>query len=83
MIEVYEFRHNPPKRYFAYVTSDMNFVTTWTGEILGAITQCSHTYRSNMGDKRVNIRIKAINGLNYSGIFYRSAGDYCRIRLVK
>jgi hypothetical protein len=82
-IEVYEFRHNPPARYFAYVTRDLQYITTWTGEILGKIIEAGGKYRSNMGDNRINIRVRAINGKNYSGTFYMDAGDYCRIKTTK
>ena len=82
-VEVYEFVTNPPDRYFAYVNLDKRIITTWTGDKLGDITFRSAPHTSNMGDVRVNIRVKAVNGLNYAGTFYQSAGDYCRIRKVK
>lgn len=86
-----------PVRYFAYVHQDEKtvvyelkhtykeptYVTTWTGEILGEIVDYGYRYRSNMGDERVNIRVKMINGKTYSGIYFCSAGDYCRLKMCK
>jgi hypothetical protein len=81
-MEVFEFRHNPPPKYFAYVDSNANFITTWIGEILGTIVHY-HEYKDNLGDKRAAIRVKAINDLWYYGTFFKSAGDYCRLKLMK
>jgi len=98
-MEVYEFRHDLAERYFAYVheteyvISPLNapkvtrryptHITTWTGEILGVITGRGHPYRSNMGDERINITVKMINGRVYHGTFFKSSGDYCRLKLSK
>lgn len=82
-IEVYEFATNPPDKYFLYVDLPKQVVTTWTGELLGKIMSTGKTHRSNLGDVRVPIRIKAINGKEYHGTFYKSAGDYARIEMYK
>lgn len=82
-IEVYEFVTNPPDKYILYVDLPKRIVTTWTGELLGKIISTGKTHRSNMGDTRIPIRIKAINGKEYYGTFYQSAGDYARIEMYK
>ena len=90
-LEVYEFVHNPPERYFLYIRMDTDpagqwnrtgIATTWAGEKLGDV-RAGHRYRSNMGDVRVPVRIRAINGRTYVGTFYQSSGDYARVRLAK
>lgn len=81
-LEVWEFEHDKPGKYFAYVDKEIRRITTWTGDLLGFITWSSR-WQSNFGDRRVSIRVKAINGLTYSGTFFESAGDYCRLRVVK
>lgn len=82
-IEVYEFCADIPDKYFLYVCPEKNTVTTWIGDTLGHITQWGDTFRSNMGDRRRNIRFSAINGRTYAGTFYEDSGDYARVRLVK
>jgi hypothetical protein len=89
-LEVFEFCTNPPDKYFLYIKEPVagqaaplvGQATTWTGDRLGFV-RFGRAYRGNMGDTRVPIRIQAINGRNYYGTFYKSAGDYARVRLAK
>lgn len=95
-IEVYEFVHHPPEKYFLYCSfkrekGQLNEAThygasgtaiTWTGEKLGDV-QCGRTWRGNMGDTRVSIRVYAINGKVYAGTYYKSSGNYARVKVVK
>jgi hypothetical protein len=83
--EVVDFTSNPPARYFAYVSTDHKSITTWMGERLGSITSY-HEYRvPSFGwpSVRVAIRVRAINGREYHGTYYASAGDYCRLKVCK
>ena len=83
-IEVYEFVNDPPERYFAYINEKDKTMTTWTGDILGKVLGLwSLGWRSNFGDIRVSIEVIGINGKRYHGTFYKSAGDYCRIKSYK
>jgi hypothetical protein len=82
-IEVYEFVNNPPDKYFLYVSEVRQVVTTWTGQILGDITYMGNPYRDSFGGKRQSIRFKGINGLQYYGTYYKSAGDYARVKMYK
>jgi hypothetical protein len=84
-IEVYEFCRDKPDRYFLYVKhlEGRNAVaTTWTGEHLGSAT-LGPVYRDNFGGKRQSITIRAINGETYHGTYYKSAGDYARVKRAK
>ena len=83
-VEVYEFMRDKPVKYFAYVNTNerqpgLGQVTTWTGDLLGA---CSfgREYRDKFGGKRVPITVHGINGLTYHGTYFKSAGDYCRLK---
>ena len=78
-IETFEFCQNKPERYFLYINEKEKKATTWTGEVLGDVI-FMNTYKSNMGDIRRSIIVKSINGLNYYGTFYKSSGDYARIK---
>lgn len=86
-IEEYEFYNYPPDKYFVYVNEEKKIVTTWTGLKLGDIIFPNvfyiHEYKTNFGDTRINIKIKGINGLEYNGIYFKSSGDYARIRIAK
>jgi hypothetical protein len=57
-------------------------ITTWTGDILGR-GKLGTAYQSNMGDIRVPIAFKAINGRTYYGTFFFEIGDYCRVKAYK
>lgn len=81
-IEAWEFKIKPPQKYIVYVNLKKNVVTTWTGQVLGIITSIGKEHRSNMGDIRISIRFKGINNLTYAGTFYKSAGDYARVKTV-
>lgn len=90
-VEVYEFAHNIPDKYFLYVKRDSapypggkpgyGIATTWTGDKLGDVI-FGTSFRSNFGDTRVPIRMRGINGRWYVGTYYESAGDYARVRLA-
>ncbi len=82
VVEVYEFVNDPPDRYFAYINEKTRTCNTWMGDKLGEVG-FGRAYRSNMGDIRVPITVYGINGKKYHGYYYKSAGDYCRIRLAK
>lgn len=80
-VEVFEFLHNPPRDYFAYVSRESGFVITWTGQALSCgRAVIGREYRSNMGDKRRSISFLGINGVEYHGTYYCGAGDYCRVK---
>ena len=82
-LETYEFVHIPPKNtYFAYVNEKTQQLTTWMGQKLGDIICFNPEFRSNMGDKRQYITVMGINGVKYSGLYFRSAGNYARLRAV-
>jgi hypothetical protein len=81
-VEVYEFVTTPPAKYFAYVREDERLLITWTGEKLGTVA-FGRPYYSNLGDTRVPVSVKAINGRRYHGTFFKSSGDYARLKLAK
>jgi len=81
-VEVWEFIHNPPQNYFLYINETERTATTWTGEKLGSVS-FGHVYRSNMNDKRQSVTIQAINGKTYAGTYFKSAGDYARVKACK
>ena len=81
-IETYEFMQDKPDRYFIYIDEKENVATTWTGDKLG-IVHFGKEYRSNMNDKRINIDVIGINGIKYHGTYFKSSGDYARIKAYK
>src|SRR5574338_481688 len=70
-IEVYEFVRDKPEKYFLYINEKEGTATTWIGDILGTVS-FGTTYRAVFGDKRQHVRVYAINGKTYSGIYYKS-----------
>jgi hypothetical protein len=88
--EVEGWKANPPDKYFLYIQDTggkgpwhlEGQATTWTGDILGTV-RFGREYRSNFGDKRVPVVVFGNNGVKYHGTYYKSAGDYARIRRHK
>jgi hypothetical protein len=81
-VEQYEFVTNPPDRYFAYVNERTRRLTTWMGDDLGEVG-FGREYRDSFGGRRVSITIYAINGKRYYGTYFKSSGDYARIKVSK
>ncbi|MDE2020563.1 MAG: hypothetical protein KGJ13_09530 [Patescibacteria group bacterium] len=83
--EIFEFLHNPPDTYFAYVTKKEGRwqAINWPGAPLSEWCHVGAEYCSDMGDKRRAIEFMGINGVRYVGTFYCGAGDYCRVRRAK
>ncbi len=82
---------DPPESYFVYVREERASdggriapaVTTWTGDVLGKITGWGATWTDNMGSERRTIYVRGTNGVDYWGTYFKSAGDYARIRAFK
>lgn len=81
-VEVYEFVHDPPEKHMVYIDEKRRIATTWPGDKLGDVTFGS-SYRDNFGGTRQPVWIRAINGHQYQGTYFKSAGDYARIRRLK
>ncbi len=58
-------------------------ITTWMNDKLGIVREVFTSYRSNMGDYRQRFRMLGIDGREWYGVYYYSAGDYVRLRLCK
>ena len=89
-VEVWEFVHTPPDKYFVYIQRNKVApgvvdrrvtATTWTGQILG-YGRLGQMYRSGRS-LRYPLRFEGINGRHYYGTFYSSSGDYARVRMTK
>ena len=81
-LELYEWRTDPPDQYFLYINTDARIATTWTGATLGDVC-LGREYRDNFGGVRVPVWITGTNGRRYQGTYFKSAGDYARVRKVK
>jgi hypothetical protein len=84
-LEVYEFVHNPPDKYFLYINQEKRLATTWTGDKLGEVTFGREYSSPAFGafSRRIPITVVAINGKVYHGTYYKSSGDYARIKAKK
>lgn len=80
--EVRRWKADPPDRYFLYIEESARVATTWTGELLGHV-DFGTTWIDNFGSTRVAIVVRGTNGRRYHGTYYRSAGDYARIRAYR
>jgi hypothetical protein len=81
-IETWEFIHDKPEKYFIYINEEKKIATTWTGDYLGLVYLGAEHY-SNFGDKRQDITMWGVNGIKYYGTYYKSNGDYARIKAYK
>jgi hypothetical protein len=81
-LEVFEFCSNPPAKYFLYISEENSTATTWTGDLLGHVT-FGREYGDNFGGKRQPVWVRGINGKQYHGTYYKSSGNFARIRQSK
>jgi hypothetical protein len=81
-VEVYEFMQDKPNYYFLYINETTGKAQTWTGQELGNVS-FGHEWRSNFGDRRQAITVHGINKVTYYGTYYKSSGDYARIKMKK
>jgi hypothetical protein len=81
-LEVWNFYTEIPTRYTLYINEAKQLATTWTGERLGVV-DFGREWRDNFGGTRVSINVHAINGCLYHGTYYKSSGNYARIKLAK
>lgn len=81
-LEVFEFIHDAPEKYFLYIREKEREAITWTGDKLGDITYMGPIWGDNFGGKRRSITVRAINGKCYVGTYYTSSGNYARVKLV-
>lgn len=84
-VELWEFIHNPPKKYLCYINVEKRLATTWTGQKLGVVTlgreyECPAFGRCS---KRQSVTVNAVNGKSYYGTYYKSSGDYALIKMHK
>lgn len=92
-LEVLDFMAEPPERYFAYCKTEKRsvarpsprilYLTTFTGDKLASIVWEGDDFKDNFGGTRCHFCALGVNGVKYSGTYYKSAGDYCRLRRVK
>jgi hypothetical protein len=81
-LEVFEFCQTPPAKYFLYIREKDHTATTWTGDVLGQVS-FGREWRDSFGGRRVPVTIRAVNGLTYHGTYFKSSGDFARIRQSK
>lgn len=81
-VELYDFVHNPPEKYFVYINQEKRTAGTFPGNVLGSVV-FGKEYYSCFGDKRQSVWIHAINGKTYAGTYYKSAGDYALVKALK
>lgn len=90
-VEFYYWQNDKPAKYFLYIKKEneagngiysRGVATTWTGQELGKVI-FGREYKSAFGDIRQSIDVIGNNGLKYYGTFYKSAGDYARIKARK
>ena len=86
-LECYDFARDKPEEYFCYVRKREGepwAVITWMGEALSieGTVSFGHRWRSNMGDERMSVSFKGINGEWYKGFFFAGVGGYARVRRV-
>jgi hypothetical protein len=81
-LEVFEFCQTPPDKYFLYINQKDHTATTWTGDVLGQVF-FGGEWRDSFGGRRVPVTVRAINGHTYHGTYFKSSGDFARIRQSK
>ncbi|MFA5431131.1 MAG: hypothetical protein WC329_08235 [Candidatus Omnitrophota bacterium] len=80
--EVWEWKHDPPDKYFLYVSEEKQDAHTWIGQSLG-LCRFGREWRDNFGGTRRSVTVYGNNGVKYFGIYFKSSGDYAVIRKAK
>ena len=80
--EMAAFQQGKTNRVFAYWHKAAE-IRTWMGGILARITWTGNEYSCPFGSRRINFGARGIDGRTYSGTYYKSSGDYVRMRVVK
>jgi hypothetical protein len=80
-VEEFQWRHEPPDKYFLYIDETKKEAITWTGQRLGSVFFGKTYYYG--GSKRVAITVQGSNGRKYHGTYFKGAGNYARIKLFK
>lgn len=81
--ELYDWHTDKPAQYFCYINVDKRIATVWTGAELGKIVRMGAEFRDSFGGVRVPVTIQGNNGVEYYGTYYKSSGDYCRLKAYK
>lgn len=67
---------------YKYVSYKRGTIGTWNAMPLGTLYS-GRAYETNLRDGRVPITVKCINGCEYAGTYYFTAGDYCRLKMIQ
>jgi len=85
LAEVFDWVHDPPSEYFLYIDVEKGKATTWMGDSLGDVT-LGKPYRVpafGQSSERCAVWVTGTNGCKYYGTYYRSSGDYARVKRCK
>jgi hypothetical protein len=80
--ELWLWHSTPPSSYFLYVNESLGLATTWMGDVLGNV-RFGKEYRDNLGGVRIPIVVYGTNRIRYHGTYFKSAGDYARIKAYR
>jgi hypothetical protein len=86
-VSVYEFIRDKPDRLDCYIKEADNTAIFWTPRSTIGTVVLGHSYKSpafgGFPSTRVPVTVKAINGCVYAGTYYKSSGDYARLKKTK
>lgn len=93
-VEIFEFLAQTDeaarKPYFAYFKDkkddgERSMITTWMGDMIAQVVRTNEYKVPAFGSQSVRVAFRAygIDGRLWSGTFYKSSGDYCRMRAIK
>ena len=97
-LELWDWKHNPPEKYFLYITETkeppkgfpyekpLRIATNFMGEKLGNVRYGQEYKCPAFGgwpSIRQSIAVYGNNGVKYYGTYYKSSGNYARIKRAK
>ena len=86
-VQMFEFMRDKPARYGFYVQpydeKAANLAVTWTGEKMGEVIRRGAIHRNNFGARWMQLTIRAINGVVYSGRWYFDRQQYVNVKAVR
>jgi len=84
-IELYQFVHDKPDKLICYINEKNHTATIWTGVVIGTV-DFGREYKSpgfGSSSRRVPVTVHGINGCTYAGTYFKSSGDYARLKKTK
>jgi hypothetical protein len=84
-VAVYEFVRDKPEQLFCYIDGPHRRAKLWSDRSVIGTVELGRDYKTpafGEASTRVPVKVHAINGCDYAGTYFKSSGDYARLKRV-